>query len=139
MTYRYRQHGLVYLESMGGVGLVGTRIMYWEGGEAMVNVDALSGSVLCRVTDKTNTPLQGYDYSDAIAFQGDATNWTPTWKDGKGLSELAGKKAASVLRLEFQLINARLYSVSGNFVPLSVEEAAGPYPPVPRPGFEPGW
>jgi hypothetical protein len=140
VTYKWRKNGLVYLESDGGVGLVGTRIMYWGGGEASVNVDAGSGTVLCRVTDKSNNPINGYDWSDAIEFTGDdSTSWTPTWASGKGLASLAGKGASSVLRLEFQLVNARLHSIEGDFHPISVTELGGPFPPLPRPGFEPGW
>lgn len=139
VTYTFRKHGLVFLESDGGVGLVGTRIVYWESGEALVNVNAASGSVLCRVTDKANKPLTGYDWSDAVSFTGDSTAWQPTWSNGKTLGALAGKGAQSVIRLEFQLVDARLYSISGNFAPLASTEANGPFPPVPRPGFEPGW
>ena len=63
----------------------------------------------------------------------------PKWAGGKDLSALAGQGAKSVIRFEFEMVNARLYSIEGDFAPLSTTEMRGPFPPRPRPGFEPGW
>jgi hypothetical protein len=144
LTYRFRKHGLVFLESEGGVGLVGTTVLYWASGEARVNVNAAGGTVLCRVTGEAgNQPLAGYDWSDADAFSADDTGWVPTWSSGKTLDGLVRNESHAgnhaLIRFEFQLVNARLYSISGDFHPISSPEVHGPFPPVPRPGFEPGW
>ena len=81
------------------------------------------------------SPLEGYTFEDCEPFSGDDTAWTPTWKGGKTLSQLAGK----ALRLEVQLDSARLYAIRGDFLQmLGIQpfafERDGTIP-EPRPGF----
>ena len=38
LAYSMRRDGFMYLESTGGRGTVGTRALYWRGGEAQLNV-----------------------------------------------------------------------------------------------------
>ena len=145
LTYELRKDGWVFLESSGGVGLVGTRILWLSHGELAVNLDAKTGSVRCRVTDQHNVPLEGFDWDHAVPCEAcDTLAWMPQWQDSasaatRNLSSLAGRGRSSVIRLEFEMINARLYSLEGHFAPISMSEVSGPFPPQPRPGFEPGW
>jgi hypothetical protein len=140
LSYSLRKDGFVFLESSGGIGLVGTRILWLSLGEISVNLNARTGRVRCRVTDHSNKPLTGYDWGDSVPCEGcDTLAWIPQWKQRRNLSSLAGRGSDSVIRLEFEMVNARLYSLEGQFAPLSSPEVRGPFPPIARPGFEPGW
>jgi hypothetical protein len=145
LSYELRKDGWAYLESSGGVGIVGTRILWLSHGEITVNLNAKTGSVLCRVTDQHNVPMPGFDWDEAVPCEAcDTLAWAPQWRQQGGgpshnLSSLAGQGSRSVIRLEFQMVNARLYSLEGHFAPISDAEARGSFPPHPRPGFEPGW
>ena len=145
-AYSMRRDGFVYLESTGGRGTIGTRAMYWGGGEAQLNVQAQGGEVRAQVCDQgrmvgqnptrsATDPLEGYTFDDCEPFSGDDTAWTPTWKNGKTLSQMAGQ----ALRLEVQLDSSRLYAIRGDFVPMlgrqrGAFERDGEVP-EPRPGF----
>lgn len=96
-----------FLESEGGVGLVGTRILWLAAeGETVVNINAANGRARCRVTDSHNVPLQGYDWDQAVPFSGDSLRWRPQWRNSTGsehyqtMSSLGGKGVHSVIHLE---------------------------------------
>lgn len=110
VAYGLRRDGFVYLESDGGVGTVATRMLYWHGGEAELNVQAPAGWVRVQVTDPKGNPLPGYTFADSTVLHDDQTSWIPTWKDGKTLAALADQ----MIRLEIQLENARLYAIRGD-------------------------
>ena len=83
----------------------------------------------------TTSPLEGYTFEDCEPFSGDDVDWTPRWKGGKTLSQLAGK----ALRLEVQLDSSRLYAIRGDFVQMLGRQRnrfnqSGAVP-EPRPGF----
>ena len=135
LAYRLRRDGFVYLESTGGVGVVGTRAVYWQGGELELNVQAQGGHVRAQVTDIAGEPLDGFSFDDCVPFSGDDTAWAPTWQDGRRLAAHAN----SLLRIEVELKSARLYAIRGDFV-----HALGGQcwrlrddglKPEPRPGF----
>ena len=146
VAYSLRQDGFTYLESTGGRGVVGARALYWRGGEAEINVQAQGGEVRAQLCDagrvvgdaplrSATSPLEGYAFDDCEPFSGDDTAWTPRWKGGKTLSQMAGKP----LRLEVRLDSARLYAIRGHFVQMlgrqrNALEMRGTVP-EPRPGF----
>ena len=66
-------------------------------------------------TRSATSPLPGYTFAECEPFSGDDTAWTPRWRDGKSLSDLAGTS----VRLEVQLNSARLYAIRGDFVQMS--------------------
>jgi hypothetical protein len=139
LSYELRKDGWAFLESSGGIGIVGTRILWLEHGEVFVNINAANGRVRCRATNSRNVPIAGFGWESAVPYSGDTLRWAPQWTGAKNLSTLSGHGAASVIRLEFELTNARLYSLEGHFAPISDTECKGPFPPLARPGFEPGW
>lgn len=135
LAYRLRRDGFVYLASAGGVGVVGTRALYWRGGEVQVNVQSPAGAVRVQVTDSGGRPLLGMRFEDCPPFSGDDRAWTPRWREGRRMAELSNR----TLRVEVELNNARLYAIRGDFVPLVANactrfEKTG-QAPQPRPGF----
>lgn len=134
-AYRLRCDGWVYLESAGGVGLVGTRAVFWRAGEVELNVQSPGGDVRARVTDPTGKPIEGYTFVDCQPFAGDSTAWTPQWGGGKELAALADR----CVRIEVQLNRARLYAIRGDFLPLRAGDVyryeQDGIEPKPRPGF----
>ena len=145
IAYSLRRDGFMYLESTGGNGTIGTRALYWRGGEAQLNVQGQGGDVRVQVTDslvRTGpgpspkvTPLEGYSFADCEPFSGDDTAWIPTWKNGKTLDALSG----TAVRLEVQLNSARLYAIRGDFVQMQGRQGRAfsqdNVIPEPRPGF----
>lgn len=111
-AYSLRKDGFVYLESDGGKGIVGTRALYWKGGEALLNVQSPAGWIRVQITEPNGTPIEGYRYEESEVFRGDSTEWTPSWKEGKCLSALAGK----MIRMEIEIENGRLYAVRGDLI-----------------------
>jgi hypothetical protein len=112
MAYALRRDGFAYLESEGGQGVIGTRGLYWRGGNGELNVQAPAGWVRVQVTDSKGNALPGYTFAECEAFRGDSTAWAPRWKKGRALAELSGR----MLRLEISLENARLFAVRGDFL-----------------------
>ena len=135
VAYALRQDGFVCLQSDGGPGWVGTRALYWRGGEARLNVQAQGGWARVQVTDPRGNAIDGYRFDDCQKFQGDSVGWIPEWKDGRRLAELASRP----IRLEIELYNASLYAVRGDFLVLNTHQvhllnSQGKIP-VERPGF----
>ena len=135
VTYLLRRDGFVYLESGGGVGIVGTRALYWKGGEVELNVQSPGGTARAQVTDPAGAPLAGYEFAQCEPFSGDSTAWVPRWKGGKLLAAHRGR----AIRIEVELNNARLYALRGDMVRLVAAEVALLHEegvlPEPRPGF----
>ena len=135
MAYELRRDGFMYLESTGGPGMIGTRALYWEGGEASLNVQAPAGWVRVQVTNPKGEPLEGYSLEESAVFQGDDTGWVPEWKDGRRISALAGK----MIRFEVTLENARLYALRGDYILCQTTDVRAfeqrGMVPVARPGF----
>ena len=136
LTYQLRRDGFVYLHSTAKPGRIGTRALYWCGGEAELNLQCLAGGkALVQVTDAKGKPLDGYRFSDCLPLTGDDTAWRPQWKSGKTLAQQANK----LVRLEVEFADARLYALRGDFVPLVAGQAwrfeEEGLVPKERPGF----
>ena len=137
VTYRLRRDGFVYLESCGGRGTIGTRMLYWKGGDVELNIQSQNGAARVQVTDVKSVPVPGYTFAECQPFSGDDAAWRPVWQEQRTLGGLEGGRA---LRIEVELNNARLYALRGDFVPmigpwslLSFEQ--GEAPQQPSPGF----
>lgn len=134
-AYRLRRDGWVFLESRAGVGLVGTRSVFWQGGELEINVACPDGEARVQLTDARGIPLEGYTFEDALPFAGDDRAWIPQWRDGRRVEALRER----CLRIEIRLNNGRLFAIRGDFLPLvgghvwRWEEDG--VRPEPRPGF----
>ena len=110
--YQLRRDGFVYLESDGGVGVIGTRPLYWGSGEVEVNAQSPAGWTKVQVTDPQGKVLDGYGFEDCDILRDDDPAWVPKWKDSKTLEALTGR----MIRLEVHLENSRLYAIRGDFV-----------------------
>lgn len=119
LLHKLRLDGFMYLESRGGPGLLGTRPLYWRGGEVQLNVEVPWGEVRVQVTDPDGLPLENYKFEDCAPFTGDELFWEPQWQGRRRMSALSGK----LIRLEARMNNARIYAIRGNFLPLVASEA----------------
>jgi hypothetical protein len=100
-----RKEGFISMHGPAGGGVVCTRQIRWPGGKLFVNADAHAGQLQVRVSGDRRKALPGFDYADGQPFTGDNVSQEITWK-GQTLDTLKGQ----VIRLEFQLKNADLYS-----------------------------
>lgn len=100
-----RKEGFVSLRGPSEGGVACTRSLRWPGGALLVNASASDGALSVRVSDELRRPIDGFDYPDCQVFRGDSTRHEVRWKDG-GLEKLAGR----VIRIEFQLKDADLYT-----------------------------
>lgn len=115
VIYKLRQDGFMYLQSKTGIGKIGTRPVYWKGGELALNVQAQGGGVRVQITDIHGKPLEGYTFEDSIPFNEESTHWEPTWQGDKRMRSLA----KTALRVEVALWNARIYAIRGDFIPMT--------------------
>lgn len=125
-VYRLRQDGFIALESEDAVtpSRVITREKLWKGGELHLNVCAANVTVGVYETFEapgapTNSlgsaePIDGYRAEDCIPFSGDCIDFIPQYKNGRTLSQLAGK----TLVFEINYTNGALYSLSGDYIDL---------------------
>ena len=134
LLHKLRLDGFFYVETNAGPGRLGTRALYWNGGEARINVQSAQEARV-QVTDVGGNVHEGYSFDDCENFIGDDLYWTPRWKNGRGLSEFAGKG----LRLEIELYNARLYAIRGNFIPMSRDEMVRYSETGEKPIYQPGF
>jgi len=100
-----RKEGFISQHGPAAGGVVCTRALRWPGGSLLVNADAHPGEMRVRVSDELRKPIPGFNYDDMPAFTGNSVAQEVTWKGGS-LATLKGK----VIRLEFQLKNADLYT-----------------------------
>jgi hypothetical protein len=76
------------------------------GGESLaLNVDAPRGEVRVQVTDQEGKPVPGFSFADCQPIVADSLSAAVKWKEP--LSKLDGKP----VRLEFTLMNAKLYAI----------------------------
>ncbi len=119
LLHKLRLDGFTYLETGGGLGLLGTRPLFWRGGEIKLNVEAPWGEVRVQITDPKGFVLKGYSFQDCIPFSGDELFYEPHWRNGTQATSLKKR----LIRMEIQMHNARIYAIRGNFVPLVAAEA----------------
>ena len=100
-----RKEGFVSLRGPRRGGVVCTRTIRWPGGKLLVNCDASKGSLKVRVSDADRKVIPGFDYDPCVELRGDAVAHEVKW-EGAAIGHLAGK----VIRLEFLLTNADLYT-----------------------------
>lgn len=130
--YRLRQDGFIGLtsENTAEPAFVTTREKIWHGGELTVNLQAKHATLAVWEADRSeNTgenvlgishPVDGLSHEDCIPFSGSDTAWTPTFKSGKTLTELAGK----VLIFEIRFTDGTLWSLEGDFTNVHNTQAA---------------
>jgi len=93
VTYRLRRDGFVYLESCGGRGTTGTRMLYLKGGAVELNIQSPNGGARGQVTDVKSVRVPGYTFPECQPFSGDDTAWRPVWQEQRTLGGLEGAQA----------------------------------------------
>ena len=99
-------------------GTIDTRVLEWGGGNLSLNVNAQGGEVHVQVGDATNdVPLPGFSFADCVLFSGDSTSYIPQWQaDGIQASGISALPSGTRIKVQIQLLNAELFSLSGNFI-----------------------
>lgn len=121
VVYRLRSDGFICLESQdpAQTSRVTTREYIWQGGELRVNLSAKAATVGIFETAENGRdinslgfahPVPGFGHEDCVPFSGDSTGWVPQFKNGKDLSEFAGRTIVIEVRFE----DGRLYSLQGD-------------------------
>jgi hypothetical protein len=105
--YRYRQRldGFVSLDAGGTTGTATTLPLVFGGNKLVLNTLA-AGSVRVGILTEAGEALPGFDVSDCDAISGDFTERVVTWNGRWN----AGMPSGSVVRLRFEMQNAKLYS-----------------------------
>lgn len=118
LVYELRRDGWVGLYSNGGVGTISTRVLEWGGGNLSLNVNAVGGEIHVQISDASNNvPLPGLAFADCETFTGDSTAWVPRWTALGALnSGMARVPPGLHIKVQIQLLDAELFSVSGNFI-----------------------
>jgi len=95
------------LEAKEKPGTVVTKPFRLSGKTLQLNVAAPSGSIKVELLDLQRAPIPGFSGDDAKNYAAaDELRLQPRWKDDADLSSLQGR----IVRLRFQLQNAKLYS-----------------------------
>jgi hypothetical protein len=105
-----RLDGFVSLDANSTIGTIVTRPFVFCGDQLLLNV-AASGFVKVAILNEAGQALSGFDLTDCDTIVADSVRQVVTWNGSPDLSGLA----ATVVRLKFELLNAKLYAFQ--FVP----------------------
>lgn len=131
-VYKLREDGFISLktENKDEVSVVATREKVWHGGDLHINISTKGATVGVYITDEDEVvtgnvlgyarPVEGYSHEDCIPFSGDSTDWIPEYKNGKKISDLAGK----TIVFEVKFSDGELFSLSGEFTDVYNTEGA---------------
>lgn len=132
LVYKLRRDGFITLatEDKTKPSVVALRELAWHGGEAHINLKAKRATVAVYCSNESENVggnvlgishlVEGYSHDDCIPFEGDSTDWVPTYKNSNTLDALKGK----TLVLEVRYEEGELYSISGDFTLLFNTPAA---------------
>lgn len=128
LVFRLREDGFIRMENGDKTkpAVIATRENAWNGGEVHINIAAEKATVAIYRSEKDayvggwSEMLPEYSHENCIPFSGDSTDWIPQFKNGKKLDDLKGQ----TICIEVKFENGKLYSVSGDCVPLMNTEAA---------------
>jgi hypothetical protein len=101
-----RLDGFVSVDAGGEAGTFTTKPLVFEGRKLTLNLNA-KGAAKVAIVDQGQKPVSGFDLSDCDAIKGDSLRHTVTWKGSFDVGQLAGR----VVRLKFQLQEAKLYAL----------------------------
>ena len=87
-------------------GTLTTRPITFSGERLFVNADCPQGRLRAEVRDRDGKPIAPFTLENSVPFSGDRTLEPMRWKEGSGLSALAGKP----VRLHFELTDGSLYA-----------------------------
>lgn len=101
-----RLDGFVSLDAGASVGTMTTRPLIFKGNRLILNI-ASKGMTRVAILDASGKPLNGFTLADCNGIQADSTGYRVAWRSRKDLGHLAGRQ----IRLQFQMRNAKLYSL----------------------------
>jgi len=105
--YSIRTDGFTSIRAGYEGGYFTTKPFKFTGNELRVNFSCSAiGAGWVEVQDEWGNPLPGFGVADSVELFGDSVDLGISWKSGKKLEELLGKK----IRLKFKLRDADLYS-----------------------------
>ena len=99
---KLRKNGFVSRDAGAEVGFLRTRLVVLHGRSMTVNAN-VRGEMRFRVLDSTNTPISGFDWTDAVPIRGDSVAHVARWKGN--LSQIQDKP----VRIDFSLRNGEFY------------------------------
>ncbi len=101
-----RKDGYASIEPTRQEGELTTKPFRLDGRTLEINAEAGHGAVRIAVLDAAGKPVEGFSLEDCVPITGDGLSLRAAWKHKPDLSSLQGR----VVRLKFQLKNARLYA-----------------------------
>ncbi len=116
--FRLRKDGFICLktEKPDEPSLLALREAVWNGGDLKINIVAEKAT--CAIYDSTGKGAVAVrTHEECIPFSGDATNWTPQWKNG-GLDDFTKKP----LIVEIAMTNGKIFSIEYDAIPLMTVE-----------------
>ena len=100
-----RLDGFVSLDAGSEAGWVTTRPLVFKGRKLTLNV-ASRGSMRVAMLNKKGEEIKGFSFADCDPIRADSTRQVVSWRKNSNVSKLAGK----VVRLKFEMQNAKLYA-----------------------------
>jgi len=101
-----RRDGFASMDAGNSKGVLTTRPVRFSGKYLFVNADVYRGQLRVEVLDKDGKVVTPFTRENCIAVQKDSTIAQVKWKDGGGLSKLAGE----VVKFRFFVKRGQLYS-----------------------------
>jgi hypothetical protein len=103
----WRLHGFVSLDAGPAGGRVETRSLLISGGKLMLNADASRGQLRMALQEPDGREVPGFGLDDFEALKTSETQLEARWKAGKAIP------TDRPFKVVFELVNSRLYSLSG--------------------------
>ncbi len=107
LLHQLRADGFAFLEPIGGMGQITTRVVVPRSGALRLNFEAPAGEVRVQLTARNGECLKGFSFEDCVPLRGDARRKKVTWKGSGSVKSVLGKP----LRIEINMNDARLYAL----------------------------
>ena len=132
LVFKMRSDGFISLrtDKKDEEASVITREKVWHDGNIHVNIKAEKATMAVYLSGQdvmvggnvlgASTLIEGFGHEDCVEFSGDSTNWTPEYKSGKKIDDLAGK----TLVFELKFTNGEVFSFAGDFTDVYNTQAA---------------
>ncbi len=117
-AYRLRKDGFAFLRARNGYAALRTKGLYLRSGELHLNVRAVHGEFKVQILRPDGEPIPGFTFADCQPFSGDSDDFTPVFAGGRVGDTLAGQ----VIVVDLAFRHADLFSIRGDFVPLTPYE-----------------
>lgn len=104
----FRTDGFAAVHAGYQPGEMLTKVLTFEGSRLTLNMSSsAAGGILVEIQDAAGVPIPGFTLADCPELNTDDLARTIAWKNGAGISSLAGKP----VRLRFQMKDADLFAL----------------------------